>query len=172
MIQSPPTPTNGTPASTLVDASTMKILDGAQYINDRKKAMLNGQVYVPTVAAVPLQYVAGKPSTAYDPYYGGLSPRIGVAWNPHPTSGIMKTLLGDKKTTIRANYGIVYGRINAIRTYSSTMQLPGIMQTVTCTGPSINGQCTGIQRRHAQHGIPRRPGRAECSAPGRFPGVA
>jgi hypothetical protein len=51
----------------------------------------------------------GIPSTLSPTKYRSFAPRIGLAYSPHFSNGILKTLLGDSgKTSIRASYGIFY----------------------------------------------------------------
>jgi hypothetical protein len=51
----------------------------------------------------------GIPSTLSPTKYRSFAPRIGVAYSPGFSNGILKTLFGDSgKTSIRASYGIFY----------------------------------------------------------------
>jgi hypothetical protein len=51
----------------------------------------------------------GIPSTLSPAKYRSFAPRIGVAYSPNFSHGILNTLLGDNgKTSIRASYGIFY----------------------------------------------------------------
>ena len=60
--------TNGNPVRTL------------DYLEKRKQAALAGQVYNPTLGFATIPNVAGKPKYPYDPFYGGISPRFGMAY--------------------------------------------------------------------------------------------
>lgn len=43
--------------------------------------------------------------------YHNLGPRIALAYSPKPKSGLLNSLFGDGKSTIRAGFGIVYDRL-------------------------------------------------------------
>ncbi len=75
--------------------------------------------------------VNGHSHYPYDPYFGGLSPRIGMAWNIMPD------------TVIRAGYARIFGRINGVNPILVPMLTPGLMQPATCGGPNLSGGCGG-----------------------------
>ena len=51
----------------------------------------------------------GIPATIAPTSYKNFAPRVGLAYVPHPTSGLGRALFGDSgKTSIRASYGIFY----------------------------------------------------------------
>jgi hypothetical protein len=65
-----------------------------------------------------------------------------VAWNPKFSSGVLGTLLGDNKTVIRAGYGRIFGRLNGVNLLLVPLLPPGLLQAVSCVGPSrVTGQC-------------------------------
>lgn len=47
----------------------------------------------------------------YDPDYKNFGPRIGLAYNPSFRSGLLNSVLGDRKTTIRMGASMLYDRI-------------------------------------------------------------
>jgi hypothetical protein len=47
----------------------------------------------------------------YKPSYRDFGPRLGIAYSPSFTSGLMGAIFGDRKTTVRAGGGIVYDRV-------------------------------------------------------------
>ena len=47
--------------------------------------------------------------------YGNVAPRLSLAWNPGFSSGAPGHLFGNKKTVIRAGYGIGYDRVNTVQ---------------------------------------------------------
>jgi TonB dependent receptor len=68
----------------------------------------------------------------YNPFYGGITPRVGFAWNARPN------------TIIRGGYARIYGRINGVNPILVPMLTPGLMQPATCGGPNITtGLCGG-----------------------------
>ena len=64
--------------------------------------------------------LAGKGNNK-PPYYPGdwnnFEPRIGFAWAPSFTNGFMKSVFGDKKTSIRGGYNIQYERVGGGLTF-------------------------------------------------------
>jgi hypothetical protein len=76
----------------------------------------NGAAGVSGPGAAPLlTYDLGGPANNAKGYYGpswkNFAPRLAVAWNPSFKSGVLRDLLGDRKTTVRAGGSIVYDRV-------------------------------------------------------------
>jgi hypothetical protein len=113
------------------------------YLDQRKAAALAGQVYEPLIGFAVTPNVAGRPKYPYHPFYGGVSPRFSAAWNPVQRDGILGKLLGDGKTVIRGAYGRVYGRLNGVNQVLVPTTGPGLLQSASCNGPSMTGQCLG-----------------------------
>jgi len=66
-------------------------------------------------AAPIMSYVLAGPSNNargyYEPDYKDFAPRIGIAYSPSFTSGLLNRVFGDRKTSIRAGGGLVYDRV-------------------------------------------------------------
>jgi hypothetical protein len=140
-LEMPPYEINGNQVSLVNSDGT--IVDTAAYLAQRKTAALNGQVYQPILGFALTPNTAGNPKYPYDPFYGGVSPRVSAAWNPSYTDGILGKLLGNGKTVIRGGYGRIWGRINGVNQVLVPLLGPGILQAVACNGPSRTGQCLG-----------------------------
>jgi Carboxypeptidase regulatory-like domain len=113
------------------------------YLNARQAAALQGQVYNPTVAWATVKNVTGASTKyPYNPFYGGLSPHVAAAWNPHYSSGLMGKLMGDGKTVIRGGYSRVFSRLNGVGLVLVPLLGTGLGQAVSCY-PSMTGQCLG-----------------------------
>jgi hypothetical protein len=85
----------------------------AQLFNARQMAAVDG---VNGFSAAPfVSYQLGGPVNHgpgyYHPDWRNFAPRLGIAYSPSFTSGIMGRLLGDRKTSIRAGGGIAYDRV-------------------------------------------------------------
>jgi hypothetical protein len=117
----------------LVDQSSNPI-HLADYLAQRKSAALAGQVYDPVLGFSLVSNVAGKPKYPYDPFYGGISPRVSAAWSPHFSSGILGSVFGDGKSVIRGGYSRIYGRLNGVNLVLVPLLGTGIMQAVACVG--------------------------------------
>jgi len=126
----------------LVDQSGL-LINYKDYIAQRKKAALAGQVYNPLIGFSTVRNVGKGLKYPYNPFYGGFSPRVAVAWNPRYSGGILGKLLGDGKTVIRGGYGRIWGRINGVLQVLTPMLGPGMLQPVICNGATITGQCLG-----------------------------
>jgi hypothetical protein len=118
-------------------------VDAASYMAKREAAALAGSVYNPTLGFATVNNVSGGRKYPYDPFYGGASPRVSVAWNPRFTDGILGTLLGNNATVLRAGYGRLFGRLNGVNQLLVPLLPPGLLQAVSCTGVSRTGQCLG-----------------------------
>ncbi len=127
-LEMPPTDENGAQV-TLVGANNQQI-DVESYLAQRQAAALAGQVYNPTVGFALVGNTANKLKYPYQPFYGGFSPRVAVAWNPQGSN-----------TVIRGGYGRVYGRLNGVNQVLVPLLAPGLIQTVDCQTGLSNGTC-------------------------------
>ena len=113
------------------------------YLNARQAAAVQGQVYNPTLAWATVKNVVGASTKyPYNPFYGGLSPHVAVAWNPHYSDGIMGKLLGNGKTVVRGGYSRVFSRLNGVGLVLIPLLGTGLGQAVSCFASS-SGQCLG-----------------------------
>src|SRR5207247_7827934 len=78
-----------------------------------------------------------KKNYPYNPFKGGFSPRISVAWNPSYKSGLMGKLLGDGKTVFRGGYGRIYGRLNGVNLVLVPLLGVGLLQSVSCANSQM-----------------------------------
>jgi hypothetical protein len=139
-LEMPPYEINGKQVS-LVDPDGKPVV-AADYLAQREKAALAGQAYQPIFGYATTTNIPGR-KYPYDPFYGGVTPRVSVAWNPKFSDGLMGALLGDNKTVIRAGYGRIYGRLNGVNLLLVPLLPPGLLQAVSCVGVSRAGQCLG-----------------------------
>lgn len=133
-LEMPPTEQDGKQI-VFVDQSGLPV-DTAAYLKQRQTAALNGQVFNPQVGFALVGNTAGGLKYPYQPFYGGFSPRIAVAWNPE--------LWGSKNTVFRGGYGRIYGRLNGVDQVLVPLLGTGLIQAVQCrslvaTNPGIPG---------------------------------
>src|SRR5215472_10683042 len=139
-----------------VDGKQVMVVDSSgnpirveDYLAERKSAALAGQVFNPTLGFASIRNVAGHPEYPYDPFYGGVSPRIAAAWNPHFDSGLLKSIFGNNKTVLRGGWGLTYGRMNGVINILTPLLAPGLLQAVSCQGAvnaanaQAGNQCLG-----------------------------
>ncbi|MBO0720622.1 MAG: carboxypeptidase regulatory-like domain-containing protein [Blastocatellia bacterium] len=129
----------------LVDSGG-NLVSTADYFAQRKKAALAGQVYNPTLGFELVRNVGSGLKYPYKPYYGGFSPRLSAAWNPNYSSGLLGKALGQGKTVIRGGFGIIYGRVNGVGQVLTPLLGVGLLQSVSCPGASMAGQCLGANK--------------------------
>ena len=141
-VEMPPYELNGKQVA-LTDTNGKSIIL-QDYLDARKSAALQGQVYNPTLAWATVRNADGGANKyPYDPFYGGLSPRAAVAWNPKFSDGILGKIFGDGKTVIRGGYGRIFGRLNGVDLVLVPLLGTGLGQAVSCIGASRTGQCLG-----------------------------
>jgi hypothetical protein len=135
-LEMPPTEAQGKQI-TLVGEDN-KPIDTVAYLNARKAAALQGQVYNPIVGFTLNGNVADHPKYPYNPYYKSFSPRIAAAWNPKFDSGLLAAVFGRSKTVVRGGYSILYGRLNGVDLVLVPLLGTGLIQPVTCISPVMN----------------------------------
>jgi hypothetical protein len=140
-LEMPPTEKFGKQIELVDDAGQQ--LDLMAYLNARKAAALQGQVYNPTVGFALVGNTGGGQKYPYRPYYGSFSPRIAAAWNPNFDSGALGHVLGHGKSVIRGGYSRVYGRLNGVDLVLVPLLGTGLIQPVQCRNNNMNGTCTG-----------------------------
>ena len=139
-LELPPTEQDGKQV-VLTDASNQPL--GAEaYLNQRKRAALQGQVYNPQVGFALVGNTANGLKYPYNPFYGSFSPRIAAAWNPQTSGeGMLGKVMGRGATVIRGGYGRIYGRLNGVQLVLVPLLSPGLIQPINCTKALSTGAC-------------------------------
>lgn len=100
-LESPPNETNGLQVS-----STFPL---GQWLQQSEANMLKG---IPSNQDPAIQYVLGGSANNGPPFYHwdfkNFAPRVSLAYAPRPTSGLMKGLFGEGKTSIRTGFALTY----------------------------------------------------------------
>jgi hypothetical protein len=135
--QMPPYEINGV-QDVAVDASGNQINTQAYFQNTVNMA-LQGQVYNPIIGFEPIGAVGGHPKYPFNPYYGGFSPRVSLAWNPQFHSGILGRITGNGKTVIRGGYARLFDRNNGVDLVLVPLLGYGFGQTIRCNGAGVIG---------------------------------
>ncbi len=138
-LEMPPVEKNGKQIE-LVDQAGQQ-LDVTAYINARKAAALQGNVYNPTVGFALVGNTGGGQKYPYQPFYGSFSPRIAAAWNPNITDGFLGKMFGGNKLVVRGGYSRVYGRLNGVDLVLVPLLGTGLIQPVQCRQAFSTGAC-------------------------------
>jgi len=138
IVQTPPVDKNG--AQTIItDSATGQLITARDYIARRRDAALQGQVFNPTLAYVPIRESGRK--YIYDIDWNNFGPRLAAAWNPSVGEGFFRKLFGDRKTVFRGGYSLTFDRTNGVGIVMIPILGVGFAQTINCTGPRTNGTC-------------------------------
>ena len=141
-VEMPPVEQNGKQVE-LVDSSGHPITF-SNYFATKQADALQGQVYNPIIGFSTIGNVSGASHKyPYNPFYGGVSPRVAMAWNPKFSNGLLGKAFGDGKTVIRGGYGQIYSRLNGVGLVLIPLLGVGLGQPVSCIGASASGQCLG-----------------------------
>jgi hypothetical protein len=140
-LEMPPYEINGKQVT--VVGSDGQQISTADYLAQREKAALAGQVYNPVLGFATVRNVGSGLKYPYYPFYGEFSPRVSAAWNPKFDSGVLGALFGNGKTVLRGGYGRIWGRLNGVNLVLVPLLGIGPIQPVTCAGPNMNGTCAG-----------------------------
>jgi hypothetical protein len=137
IYETPPVEKNGAQVALVYQDGSLVHTDS--FLAQRKTAALAGQAYAPimgfeTTGNLKMKY-------PYNPFRGGLSPRIAVAWNPNFSHGLLGALFGEGKTVLRGGYNKTYGRLNGVNQVLVPLLGPGLLQPVTCALALSNGTC-------------------------------
>lgn len=141
----------------LETAGTGQVLSASGYLGAKQGAALAGQFYNPNLSYVPVQF-AGRP--VFNTDYGDISPRLGAAWNPAYTNGLLGSLFGDRKSVVRGGVSIVYDRTNMVQNVEIPMLGVGFAQTLTVAAPLCTASATPGTGCNAAAGIGTDPGAA------------
>src|SRR5271169_4941118 len=129
----PPVEKNGKQVE-LVDANAEPI-SATDYLSQRRRAALQGQVYNPEVGFALVGNTANGLKYPYHPFYGEFSPRLAAAWSPRfDINSLAGKIFGHEDTVIRGGYGRIYGRLNGVDLVLVPLLGTGLIQPVQCTG--------------------------------------
>lgn len=139
-VQTPPRDKNDK-QTLIIDRDTGELLSADLYFSRRRAAALQGQVYNPTLAYLPIARSNRK--YIYDIDWNNVGPRFAVAWNPSFSGGLLGKLFGDRKSVWRGGYSVTFDRVNGVGIIMIPILGVGFAQTVTCIGPRRDGTCPG-----------------------------
>lgn len=146
-VEMPPFEQNGKQVE-LVDGSGNLVVT-TDYLAQRQKAALAGQVYNPTLGFATVTNVGAGLKYPYNPFYKGFSPRVSVAWAPNYDNGILGKAFGHGKSVVRLGYNRIFGRLNGVDLVLVPLLGTGLGQALQCQGAlspgavGSGGNCQG-----------------------------
>jgi hypothetical protein len=120
----------------VTDRETGEVFTAKGYLEAKRKAALQGQVFNPTIGVRPIK--DSSRDKLFDTDYTNVGPRIAVAWNPSYQSGVLNHLLGDRRSAVRAGFGIVYDRVNTVSVILPAAFGVGFGQVLQTPAPPCN----------------------------------
>ena len=96
----------------LTDNATGQVFTGRSYLRSKEEAALRGEVFNPQIAVLPI--ADSTRSDFFNTDFTNVAPRVSAAWNPSFSDGVFGRLFGDRRTVLRAGFGIVYDRVNTV----------------------------------------------------------
>jgi hypothetical protein len=124
----------------LTDLNTGEVFTANGYIEAKRNAALQGQVFNPTIGVRPIK--DSNRDSLFDTDYSNLGPRLALAWNPSYRNGFLGSMLGDRRTVVRAGYGIVYDRVNTVSVILPPAFGVGFGQVLQASAPPCNASGT------------------------------
>ncbi len=132
-FQTPPKEDQGQ-QTVQIDLGTGNLVDPTAYLKNKLAAAKAGQVYNPNFGWVPVDQAKHD---VFNTVYNAFSPRVALAYSPDGT-GRFGRLFGDRKTAIRAGFGLIYDRSNLVQNVLIPMLGVGFGQTISVNGPLCN----------------------------------
>jgi hypothetical protein len=120
-------------------------MNAEAYLQSKLNYANQGLIYDPAIGYSPIRDVTigGQNKYPYLPFYGGLSPRVGLAYSPAFDSGVLHKIFGNKETVFRGGYSRFFDRSLGIDLVSTPVLGDGFLQPIACIGATMAGQCTG-----------------------------
>lgn len=96
--------------SFLINQTTKEIIHVNEFLQTKADLARQGKIYNPGFA---FDRITAYPGVREMPVTYSPAPRLALAWNPTYSKGWMGRLFGDRKSVIRAGYGLSYTRVNS-----------------------------------------------------------
>ncbi|MGH9477097.1 MAG: carboxypeptidase regulatory-like domain-containing protein [Terriglobales bacterium] len=131
-VEMPPVEAQGKQVE-LVDGSG-NLVTATNYLATTQRDALSGQSYNPELGFATVQNVGSGIKYPYNPFYGGFSPRVSLAWNPNISGGLLGWVFGGNKAVLRGGWSRIYGRLNGVDLVLVPLLGTGLGQPVSCIG--------------------------------------
>jgi hypothetical protein len=126
-----------------VDGQTLKVQTAREYLRAREAASLQGQIFNPPIAFLP---VNDAKRDVFDIDWNNIGPRAAISWNPNFSGGLLGKLFGERKTVIRGGYSLIYDRQNTVQSVIIPTLGVAFGQTINVTLPLCNASGAGGTR--------------------------
>lgn len=120
---------------------TGEFVTAENFLNARRRAAEQGQIYNPEFAFLPIKAAGGK--RVFDVDWNNISPRLSASWNPSVTRGWLGRLLGDRKTVFRGGWSLIYDRQNTVQSVIIPSLGVAFAQTINVSAPPCNASGQG-----------------------------
>ena len=124
----------------VTDRQTGEVFSARRYIEAKRQAAENGQVFNPSIGVRPI--TDASRDSMFDTDYSNIGPRIAVAWNPSYRSGFLGSLIGDRRTVLRSGFAMVYDRVNTISVILPAAFGVGFGQVLQTPAPNCSASGT------------------------------
>lgn len=124
-----------------VDQASGQLISSADFFTARRQGMASGNIVNPNYAFVPINDAKGQP--VFNTDWGTFGPRFAVAWNPAGDDGWFGKLVGNRRTVVRAGYGLTYDRQNTVQSVIIPSLGIGFAQTLNANAPRCNATGAG-----------------------------
>jgi hypothetical protein len=138
----PPTDRNGN--ESLLTYAAGNALDTVQFLKNRQAAAVAGQIYNPEIGWAEIHNVQGNRKYPYNPFCGGVSPRVSAVWAPKFENENLNKLFGDGATAIRVGYSRIYGCVNSDAQILPLLAAPGLILGTQCKYAQSPTTGTGV----------------------------
>ncbi len=118
-----------------IDSGTSQPITALGFLQKRKDAAANGQIFNPTFGFVPIN---SANRGVFNVDYRDVAPRVALAWTPPGNSGLPHSLFGSSRTVIRSGFAIIYDRQNTVQSVIIPALGVGFAQTLNLAGPACN----------------------------------
>lgn len=120
---------------------TGEFVTASSFLNARKQAALQGKIYNPDFAFLPVGAAGGKNVFAID--WNNLAPRASASWNPSWSRGWLGRLFGDRKTVLRGGFSLMFDRQNTVQSVIIPSLGVAFAQTINVSAPPCNASGGG-----------------------------
>ncbi|HEV2386358.1 MAG TPA: carboxypeptidase-like regulatory domain-containing protein [Candidatus Acidoferrales bacterium] len=118
-----------------INTATGQAIAAPAFLTTRIAAANQGNIFNPQFGYLP---VNSAHAPIYSTDWSNVAPRVGLAWNPAFSGGLLGKIAGSRQTVLRGGFGIFYDRVNTVQSVVIPMLGVGFGQTISVNGPTCN----------------------------------